>query len=279
MKPAIAKAAEADPPAVATPAGGLEQFFGDPQFMQSLARGLLALGAVSRGRGHPVSVHEIAACTGLSVATVRRCLYTLNATGHVRANRNGAVAGPELAALAIDYAASSPLVSNCGPILDALRVELGLTVSLTLFEGDQATIVASSSTESFLKLEIPVGTVLPLHASSSGKLYLASLDPDRRAELLERIEYRALLGPYTPLSSADVHSRLAGVQEQGYAVSDQELAAGLLTVSAPVRDHRGLLLGAVSTSVLSSEVTSRIIRTKLAPALLAAATGLSALVP
>lgn len=261
-----------------SPAGALSQFGGDPQFMQSLARGLLALGAVAQGRGKPVSPQRIAAVTGLSVATVRRCLYTLGATGHVRVNRNGAIAGTALATLAIDYAASSPLVSGCGPILDALCVALDLTVSLTVFDGDQASIVASASTQSFLKLEIPVGTVLPLHASSSGLLYLASLPEDRLAAALERIDYKAH-GPRTAMASADVLARLAVVREQNYAMSDQELAPGLVTVSVPVRDRRERLLAAVSTSILSSEATAALVRKRVVPALLAAAPRLSALVP
>lgn len=246
--------------------------------MQSLARGLLALGAVARGRGTPVSPQNIAALTGLSVATVRRCLYTLAATGHVRVNRNGAVAGPALAAMAADYAVSSPLVSGCGPILDDLCATLDLTVSLTLFDGDQASIVASASTQSFLNLEMPIGTLLPLHASSSGLLHLAALPDDRLAATLERIEYKAH-GPRTAMKPDAVLARVAAVRACGHAVSDQELALGLVTVSAPVRDGHGRLIAAVSTSILSSEASASLIDDNVVPALLAAADRLTALVP
>lgn len=266
------------PETPASPAGALSRFGGDPQFMQSLARGLLALGAVAQGRGTPVSPQRIAALTGLSVATVRRCLYTLGATGHVRVNRNGAVPGPALAALAIDYTASSPLVSGCGPILDALCGKLDLTVSLTMFDGDQALIVASASTQSFLKLEIPVGTVLPLQATSSGLLYLASLPEDQLSATLDRIDYRAH-GPCTAMTPDAVLARLHAVREAGYAMSDQELAPGLVTVSAPVRDGRGRLLAAVSTSILSSQASPSLVSSHVVPALLAAARSLSALAP
>src|ERR1700740_739035 len=116
------KSRVAEPEAAAaeasSPAAALDRFVGDPQFMQSLARGLLALGAVAKGRGQPVTAREVSALTGLSVATARRCLYTLNAIGYVRANRLGAVPGAALAGLAADYAGSSPIITPCGPVPD-----------------------------------------------------------------------------------------------------------------------------------------------------------------
>ena len=101
----------------------LSEWQGDGQFMQSLARGLLVLREVVKGRGKVVPPREIAETTGLSIQSVRRCIYTMNATGHVRANRNGAVPGLALSELAGEFFASSPLVAACGPILDKLHDE------------------------------------------------------------------------------------------------------------------------------------------------------------
>ena len=54
---------------------------GDPQFMTSLARGLLVIQAFSgprRGR----TIAEISRITGISRAAARRCLYTLCELGY-----------------------------------------------------------------------------------------------------------------------------------------------------------------------------------------------------
>jgi IclR family pca regulon transcriptional regulator len=269
-----------EPEAAATeassPAAALDRFVGDPQFMQSLARGLLALGAVAKGRGQPVTAREVAARTGLSVATARRCLYTLNATGHVRANRLGAVPGAALAGLAADYAGSSPIITHCGPILDDLRAELGESVSLAMFEGDQATIVATASSESLLKLDLPVGAVLPLHPTAAGKILLAHLSEEALDRRLRLAELKAHT-ERTITSPAKLREDLAHVRRRGFAMADQELVIGIRTVGAPVRDARGTVIGSISATTLVPAVGLRDLRARVVPALMRAAARLTAL--
>lgn len=54
---------------------------GDPQFMTSLARGLLVIRAFS-GLRRKRTIADISRITGLSRAAVRRCLYTLCELGY-----------------------------------------------------------------------------------------------------------------------------------------------------------------------------------------------------
>lgn len=279
-KKAAPKRPQAGPPpldaADISPIEALNHWVGDPRFMQSLARGLLALNAVAEGEGRPVSAGEISAQTGLSIATVRRCIYTLHAIGYVRANRNGAVPGPALAALASNNTAS-PLITGCGPVLDALHEELGVTVSFVTFEGSQPTVVASSTSESLLKLDLPVGASMPLHCSSAGKVYLASLADDVLDRKLRQLEYK----PYTPqtITAAEpLREQLGEVRRRGFAISDQELALGIRGVSAPVRDGRGAALGAVNATMLVAAVGMRDLRARVAPAVMCAAAKLAELV-
>lgn len=271
------KSSPAEPPEQApASAAALDRFVGDPQFMQSLARGLLALGAVTRGRGQPVTAREVSALTGLSVAAARRCLYTLNAIGYVRANRLGATPGAALASLAADYAGSSPIITHCGPILDDLRAELRESVSLAMFEGEQATIVATASSESLLRLDLPVGAALPLHATAAGKVLLAHLSEaalDRRLRLAELKAHT----DRTITSPARLREDLAHVRRRGFAMSDQELAIGIRTLGAPVRDARGAVIGAVGATTLVSAISLRDLRARIVPALMRAAARLSAL--
>src|SRR5437868_10326825 len=57
----------------------LEKFSGDPNFMSSLARGIIVM---RRLREHKrLTALELVQQTGLSIAAVRRCLYTLRQLG------------------------------------------------------------------------------------------------------------------------------------------------------------------------------------------------------
>jgi IclR family transcriptional regulator, pca regulon regulatory protein len=264
--------------AAISPAEDLERWVGDARFMQSLARGLLALGAVARGKGHPVSAGQVAAVTGLSLAAARRCLYTLHAIGYVRANRNGAVPGPALAHLAVDYAGSAPLISGCGPVLDALHEQLQTTTSLAMFEGKQPIIVASSAAESLLRLGLPIGASIPVHCTSAGKVYLASFPQD----VLELRLHGLKLTPYTEhtmTSVEELKDAVVEVRRRGYAITDQEFVLGVRSAAAPVQDARGNVIASVNATMLAAAVGLRELRSKVIPALIRAASELSRMTP
>lgn len=260
------------------PAAALGQWSGDDRFMQSLARGLLALGEVAKGKGRPVSVQEIASATGLSAATVRRCLYTLHATGHVRADRNGALPGAALAALTTNYAASSPLISASGPILDALHAALDVTVSVSTYAGDEPVIIASCSTDSLLRVDVQVGSVLPVHCSATGKLYLASLPQAALERRLARVAFKRFT-PKTTMTAEALRLGLEDIRKLGVAVVDQELAMGLRSASVAVRNGRGDVIGSVNATTFVQVTTKRELQSHIIPAIRDAALALSRHVP
>ena len=71
--PTIAMAPAAPKP---TPAAALDAFTGDPNFMTSLARGLVVIQAFTQ-QSPQMTISQLSIKTGLSRAAVRRCLYTL----------------------------------------------------------------------------------------------------------------------------------------------------------------------------------------------------------
>jgi IclR family pca regulon transcriptional regulator len=145
-----------------------------------------------------------------------------------------------------------------------------------MFEGDQATIVATASSESLLKLDLPVGAVLPLHATAAGKVLLAHLSGDALDRRLRLAELKAHT-ERTITSPVKLREELAHVSRRGFAVSDQELAIGIRTVGAPVHDARGAVIGSIGATTLVSTVGLRDLRARVVPALMRAATRLSAL--
>jgi IclR family pca regulon transcriptional regulator len=65
----------------------LELFAGDPDFMTSLAKGLIVLEALGSLSGVP-TIANLSHATGLSRAAVRRCLYTLSKLGYARSAKD-----------------------------------------------------------------------------------------------------------------------------------------------------------------------------------------------
>jgi DNA-binding IclR family transcriptional regulator len=99
-----------------------------------------------------------------------------------------------------------------------------------------------------------VGRLVPAYCTALGKVLLAGMDPPARRRLLAShpLERRT---PRTITSLRRLETELAGVGRRGYAVDNEELNAGVMCVAAPVRDHAGEVLAAISVSLLKARVT------------------------
>ncbi|MBN1641051.1 MAG: IclR family transcriptional regulator, partial [Anaerolineae bacterium] len=98
----------------------------------------------------------------------------------------------------------------------------------------------------FLSL-VPVGSHYPAHSTALGKCLLAGLPEGELNERLAGVK----LEPHTPRTIVDLgalRAHLAQVRAQGYAIDDEEMAAGYLCIAVPVLDRRGRTIAAISTS-------------------------------
>ena len=95
---------------------------------------------------------------------------------------------------------------------------------------------------------MPVGNRSPLYAGASSKCLLAFSTPDFIENYLEAVEFRPLTD-HTITTADKITEELAHIRQQGYAMSLGERSIGLGSLSAPVLDHRGLILAAVSLAI------------------------------
>jgi DNA-binding IclR family transcriptional regulator len=91
-----------------------------------------------------------------------------------------------------------------------------------------------------------VGRRYPLHASSSGKVLLASLEAVR----LERFLFGGLERPTaaTITDPGELRSEIERVRAQGYAAIVDELEEGLASVSVPIADGDGRLVATLNVT-------------------------------
>ena len=130
--------------------------------------------------------------------------------------------------------ASDPLQEAAGVILPRLREITGESVQLYCRDGNARVCIAALEPPVGLRDTVPVGSRLPLTAGSAAKVLLAWSDP----ELQRTILADAVFG----------ERALAEVRKRGWAQSAAERAAGVASVSAPVRDAAGAVIAAVSVS-------------------------------
>lgn len=237
----------------------------DPDFMQSLARGLLVLEAFVE-LGPDQSIASLARHTGLPRGVVARCLHTLVMTGYVAQNEREFCVRPKVLGLARAYLSDRSLSAIAQPLLENLRDRLGESCSLGVLDGADVLYVARASRSRIMAIGLHVGSRLPAWCTSMGRVLLASLPVAEREALLPPVPL-PLRTPHTIASLEDLRTILDIIAREGLALVDQELEVGLRSVAVPVRDSKGKVIAALNVGVNALEHSVEHLRSTIAPAL------------
>lgn len=130
------------------------------------------------------------------------------------------------------------------------------SVSLGVLEGSSVRYIARARFQKIISADIEVGTSLPAHATSMGKLLLAHQPPDVVAGLYDESGL-VRFTPHTVIDPELFQRELATVRDVGYAISDQELEANLRGIAVPVRGETGDVIAAVSASYVDDPTEKR----------------------
>jgi IclR family transcriptional regulator, pca regulon regulatory protein len=247
-------------------------------FNESLARGLKILLLFS-SQNRWLSLSDIARQTGVNPATVMRLLGTLERMGFVERSLSRRKYRPGLAVLKLGYSAlhASSIRELALPHLERLAQQTGETVNMgVLAETSVLYIVRLKRTE-LVTADIHVGSTLPAYSSSMGKVLLAHLPQPQLTVLLKsmRLERR---GPNTITDRRVLRSALIQIRKQGWALQDEETAAGLRSVSAPIHDRSRNVVAAINIATPTTRVTVDRLLTDLLPPLMETAQAISELV-
>ena len=133
------------------------------------------------------------------------------------------------------------------PVCEQLAAQLGETVNIAVRRSHFVVNIDQARGPSAVAAHNWVGELTPLHATSSGKVLLAYMTPEERRERVGRA--RGL--PDSPAHTITSQRRTRGAGRRrprgdGYASSIEELEDGLNAVAAPVRDHTGGVIAALS---------------------------------
>lgn len=133
------------------------------------------------------------------------------------------------------------------PYMEALSRAVNENVNLAVRDGSEMVYLERIEGQQFLNLNLRVGSRLPLHCSSMGKVLLAHVPEPRRTEMVQCMELRAFT-PHTITDPGVLLQELDLVCERGYAICHEELAQGLVTVAAPIYDHEGRVVASLNVS-------------------------------
>jgi IclR family pca regulon transcriptional regulator len=220
----------------------------------SLERGLSILSAFSGNR--PVlGIADLARAVGLTKSTTHRYIATLVKLDYVQQDPDTKkyYLGPRVVDLGFAAIDSMELTRVAAPSLQALADETGYTVSMALCDGPDIVYVdrrrsGRRRTLLAMDLNLHIGSRLPAYCTSLGKAMLAHKDPATLREILDRTDM-ARRGPNTLTNREQLMAALAKVRSTGFAMNDEELAPGLRSIAAPVRDRTGTVVAAINIAV------------------------------
>ncbi|NYF51416.1 IclR family transcriptional regulator domain-containing protein [Tunturiibacter gelidoferens] len=238
----------APPPAPKpTPASSLDIFTGDPNFMTSLARGLIVIQAFTQ-QSPQMTISQLSVKTGLSRAAVRRCLYTLTKLGFAGAEDGSRYSlRPRMLTLSQTYTTSNTLSTAAQPILERMSAALRESFSVATLDGEDIVYIARTQVSRVMAVDLHIGSRLPAYCTSMGRVLLAYLP----TEQLEQYLAKAVLTPHTTrtiISVEKLRLALRNVRRNGYALVDQEYEVGLRSLAVPVYAASGRVVATLNLS-------------------------------
>jgi len=245
-----------------------------PDFIEALARGLGVIRAF-QPRQPVMTLTAVADATGLARPTARRILLTLEQLGYVRAVERGFELTPRVLELGMSYVLSRNLWEVARPHMERLVARTRESSSIAQLDGPDIVYVARVAVPKIIALAVTIGTRFPAMPTSLGKILLAALPPGEAERVLAEPSRSGITARWQP-SPAERAAELRRVRARGWSLTDEQLALGIRSVAAPLRDGDGRVIAAMNITVHAAETPVEILTGKYVPWLLEAAGGISA---
>jgi DNA-binding IclR family transcriptional regulator len=241
--------------------------------VQSIERAFAVLTALADG---PIGVTEVAERTDLAKSTAARMLASLAHEGAVEQvpGETRYRLGSRIVSLAAGVVPTRRLVSLARPSLVELASAVGEAAGLSVIDGFAVHYVDQVDTSHQVQIRDWTGTRVPMHAVSSGQVFLAHMAEAAIERYLAMP--RVAFTDRTVTDSAALRERLRQVQLAGHAWVRDEFADGLSSVAAPIADALGNVNAAVHVHGPSYRFPARGGEDRVAEAVMGAAGRISA---
>ena len=244
------------------------------EFVQGLQRGFAVIQAFST-EAPVLNITQVASRTGLTRAVARRYLLTLRTLGYVAQDGDRFSLTPRLLDLGFTYLSTLDVTSVAQPFMERVAATLHESCSIAVLDGPEIVYVARQAAKRIMSINLAVGSRLPAHAASLGKVLLAHLPPVELDRYFESTEPQRLTRR-TLVDESTLRTVLSEVRARGWAIANEESEDGVRSVAAPLVDRTGEVHAALNASAHASRVSLQQLRRDYLPVVLEAARGISA---
>ncbi len=223
-------------------------------FIEGLAKGLAVLESFDTERQR-LNVTLAASRAGLSRAAARRQLLTLTHLGYLQTDGSHYWLSPRVLRFSGSYLASARLPRLLQPTLNRLATQTREWFSAVVLDEREVVIVArsgvfeaaaSSDSQALLRAYgLHLGARLPAHATSTGRVLLAALDP---VALDQWISAQPLprLTPRTTTDPEQFRALLDAVRRDDHCLASEEHELGVMALAVPLRNMLGQTVAALN---------------------------------
>jgi DNA-binding IclR family transcriptional regulator len=216
--------------------------------IQSVARAIGIMQYIAN-HGNSVSLTAISKGMDLSKSTVYGLISTLEQAGYVFQDQTTGLysLGLKLFELGQVVYASMDLRSIAMPFLYQIGKKHEETVHLAILSTGEVVYIEKVDSPHSIRIASNIGGRNPAHCTGVGKVLLAGLGEKE----LERVVAQKGLRRFTENTITDLSElkrQLELIRLRGYAVDDEEIEVGLRCVAAPIKNHRGETIAAISIS-------------------------------
>ena len=188
----------------------------------------------------PISATEINETLNLPKATAHRLCAALESQGYLLKKLNGKsyMPGDRLYKMAVGVLTHSRFRALRHAILKSLSEEIGETCNIAYPDGMQMTYSDRVETQWVLRLQIPIGSSVPLYCTGSGKLYLSSLPNAKLESIVNKLDLTSMT-KNTITDKARLIKEVTSIRANQLSIDNEELFDGIIAVAVPITDSQG----------------------------------------
>ncbi len=218
----------------------------DVEHVPSGVRSLYILETLAAA-GQPMTATDINEVLGLPKPTIHRLCKRLEREGFLEKDIDGRryLPGRRLRSLSSGVLGFVRFRQARQAVLRRLSAEVDETCNIALPEEGGMVYLDRVESRWPLRVQLPVGSVVPFHCTANGKLYLAHLPPARRESLVRSLDLKRHAA--NTLTDPDaLLAAVACIAETGIGTDNQEFVDGMVAVAVPIRDADGHMMAGLA---------------------------------
>jgi IclR family transcriptional regulator, pca regulon regulatory protein len=216
-------------------------------YAQSFARGLEVIRAFGDDRP-VVTLSDIAKRANMTRATARRLLHTLVAEGYAKTDGKYFSLTPRVLDLGYSYLSSMSIWGAAQNYVEQLVEQVHESASISVLDGDDIVYVLRVPTKRILKSSLSIGSRIPAHVISMGRIQLAALTDEELDAYIDRVQLRAFTAR-TLTDKTLLKARILEDRKQGWSVVSGELEEVIAGIAVPILSKTGRTVAALNVSL------------------------------